>query len=335
MYRRHFSLLLPGLLASLLQATPVTSAAATPEAPPKPGARTEITVSMVYLRVLEILHLADELRQELGRPQARRQQLVISHPSAREFDNQATSLFDKVNRLSQEQLGERADAPTPAAGRAARSDIYRMLGASVERLRAVADKFSVPPSDLSRLPPISNVTPEHVFDGMAFASRQVDLLLEHRIAPSAVYQQVTLALGYTSRLLETLHGPSLPPAPRYQSRRTPGDVFLRLLDCLERVQEIYLGSGLEVLDLKIPNVDTAAIEPGEVYDLASLLVVELRYLHSRHSSVSPPLPAFFPGVKVPADVFQRAGQLENGLDMLLRQVESDPNWLHNDAGAGH
>ena len=76
------------------------------------------------------------------------------------------------------------------------------------------------------------------------ANRQLNLLLDERFAPSDVFQQVTLAVGYTAQLLKPYPGAELiPEEPVFDPGKTPGDVYRRLLGCFENLREIAAASG--------------------------------------------------------------------------------------------
>ena len=69
--------------------------------------------------------------------------------------------------------------------------------------------------------------------------------------------------------------------------------------------------------------------PSDVYDISSLLVAELAFLHQQAGTLDAPRPAYYPGRKFPSDVYQRAGQLKSQLDELQGLVKTRPAWLRN------
>jgi hypothetical protein len=70
------------------------------------------------------------------------------------------------------------------------------------------------------------------------------------------------------------------------------------------------------------------VTPHDVYNLASLIVSELRFLHAQvDGALSPPEP-YYPGRQFPSDVYQRAGLLEILLIDLQALVQAVPSWLH-------
>jgi hypothetical protein len=83
-------------------------------------------------------------------------------------------------------------------------------------------------------------------------------------------------------------------------------------------------SGLNALTLdRHPETVTSS----DVYDIASLIVSELSFLHSHLDGVLAPPDAYYAGRKFPSDVYQRAGLLEALLSDLQALVETSPAWL--------
>jgi hypothetical protein len=66
--------------------------------------------------------------------------------------------------------------------------------------------------------------------------------------------------------------------------------------------------------------DAANVLPSDVYDLASLLLGEVAFLHSIAKDAHAPYPfeANAPGRKLPSHVWQLAGVLEQQLTQLAR-----------------
>ena len=160
------------------------------------------------------------------------------------------------------------------------------------------------------------------------ANRQLNLMLERQFAPSDVFQEVTLGVGYTSRLLETFpKAERIPIEPAYEPEKRPVDVYRRLLGCFRRIREIAERSNVRMLDLEVDDAQIDAIVPSDVYDVASLIVAELAYLQSQLPASQPPRNVYFVGRKFPSDVYQRAGILELQLIELQKQADGKPDWL--------
>ena len=61
--------------------------------------------------------------------------------------------------------------------------------------------------------------------------------------------------------------------------------------------------------------------------MATLIVSELAYIHSRIADAQPPVRTYYPGHKLPSHVYQRAGILEVQLMELSKHVSATPDWL--------
>jgi hypothetical protein len=167
-------------------------------------------------------------------------------------------------------------------------------------------------------------THSDVFRSIVQANRQVNLLLNQQYAPSDVFQQVTLAVGYAAQLRTQFPGTRMPEAPAFERRKRPADVYHRLIECFARVRAVMQYSGLNALTL---DRHPETVTPSDVYDIASLIVSELSFLHSQLDGVLAPPDAYYPGRKFPADVYQRAELLEALLIDLQTLVETSPSWL--------
>jgi len=64
-----------------------------------------------------------------------------------------------------------------------------------------------------------------------------------------------------------------------------------------------------------------------VYDMATLLVSDLAYLHAYLQDPDPPKPTPYPGRLFPSHVYQQASVLLNQLEELESYVKSHPDWM--------
>ena len=61
--------------------------------------------------------------------------------------------------------------------------------------------------------PDRSKTPTDVFGAIMQTNRQLNLLLDQPFSPAEVYEQVTLAMGYTARLRAQFPGDRIPETP--------------------------------------------------------------------------------------------------------------------------
>ncbi len=285
--------------------------------------REDIAPPDVYIRTLLLRDELELIRLEMGRPKDMRRELRVAEAEPREAFFQALALFHKTNRLSFDLTRERVELLEKPVGTLRSAHVMTVVEAVLAQLQRVkATLGSVEPSREQRRDP--TVTQSDVFRSIVQANRQVNLLLDRHMAASDVFQQVTLAVGYAAQLRTRFPGTRMPETPPFERHKRPADVYHRLIACFARVRTIMGHSGFNALTLdRHPEIVT----PNDVYDIASLIVSELSFLHAQIDGVLAPPHAYYPGRKFPADVYQRAGLLETLLLDLQTRVEASPSWL--------
>jgi len=286
----------------------------------------------VYVRVGLVREELELIRHEMGKPRNDQPDIGVTNAAPREVFFQAMTLFSKADRMCFEQTRDRAPVPETPATVPQPPDVFRVADAALERIKRVKQYLNIPDAtkELSR---DANKTPNDVFISIVQANRQLNLLLDQQFSPSDVFQQVTRAIGYTSRLLAQFPGSTrIHEPPLFERGKRPADVYHRLVGCYKKVRQIAELSGHECLDLAIESdrieEDTT---PSDVYDIASLLVSELAYLHTQVATTTPPPGVYYPGRKFPSHVYQRAGILESQLLELAKWVSQYPEWLNEGA----
>ena len=299
---------------------------------PSEGAAQSIEPPDVFVLTLLVRNELELIRLEMGKPACHQSALKVKNAAPREVLFQALTLFRKTDRLCFEQLRDNVEMPEVPRGKIRPADVYAVVERVLTRLRnlrthlGVAEKSEKANRDASK-------TPTDVFRSIGEANRQLNLLIARPFSPSDVYQQVTLGVGHASRLLARFpRATRIPAAPPFERRKRPVDVFRRLVGCFERCRRIAGSSGLQVLELEADGSITESLSPSDVYDVASLVVSELAYLHSKLKTTPPPREVFHPGVKFPSHVYQRAGLLESQLVQLEGLVRENPHWLSQGQG---
>jgi len=281
----------------------------------------------VFVHVAIVRNELEFIRREIGKPKSSKSEMVIAGAYPREVFFQALTLFRKANALCFELTRQQLPIPNVPNGEIQPTDVWMIVNAALERVEHVKMKLGI--HEKSRQPDREDAkTPTDVFRSLVEANRQLNLLLDDQFSPAEVFQQVTSAVGYASRLLAQFPSATrFPAAPPFEGGKYPADVFKRLMECYQKLQAITKLSKLEMLTLDSGHVATHDVTPSDVYDLATLVVSELAYLHSRVADLKRPENAYYPGRKYPAHVWQRAGILVLQLEQLQRMVETHPNWL--------
>jgi hypothetical protein len=250
----------------------------------------------------------------------------VGQVAPREAYFQELALFRKANRLCYEHTRTGVPDPEPPLGQIRPVDVYAVVDAALSRIRSVKEIIGIPET-VEPQPRDASKTPTDVFSSTMLANQQLNLLLDQQFAPSDVFEQVTLAVGLTSQLLARFPGATrIAPTPAYERGRRPADVYERLVRCFQRVRSIATVSQLDMGTLTRVHSDDP-VTPSYVYNMATLVVSELTFVHALIPDASAPVGTYYPGRKLPSHVYQRVGILEAQLAELEKHVREHPGWL--------
>lgn len=287
----------------------------------------QATPTDVYKRVLEVAAEVHLIRLEMGVRDTAKPDFAISGAQPREVYFQALTMHEKANRLLFEQLRERDDAPLPSPKKITPDAVLPIVNRTLELVLRIkqslgtTEAVTLEESDGTR-------TPSDVYKLVIRVNRTLNLLLQQRFEPAEVYQQLTNGVSLSSSILATVvSAHRLGKEPPLAPRKTPGNVYGKLLKIYAIIYETLKLSGQECLVLGHSESERDDVSPSDVYDLASLLVSELSYLHSVTPDVGTPKGSYYPGNKLPSHVYQRAGRLESQVNTLHTYVSTHPTWL--------
>ena len=288
-----------------------------------PGATPKATPSDVFFAVQRMNRDLENLRLHMGAPKATPLNIQIHKAAPHDVYYQAKTLFQKANRLSFEIARQQEQAP-PLPGRLILpANVLILVNGAHRSMHKVLAELKTPES--AHMKPASDTpkTPSHVFRAVLAINRQINELLERRFSPSDVYMELTLAIGYASRQLAQYPGAiRIPEAPAFEKEKSPFHVYFRLLDCLEIISRIYKMAGLEMLVIDSTRIDEKSITSSDVFDMATLIVARLDFLHKELGLAKMPREVFYLGRKYPSDVYQQAGILEKQLKQLARFMKA-------------
>jgi len=281
----------------------------------------------VYQRVLSVAAEIDLIRLEMGVSNSIQPDIAITNAQPREVYFQALTLFKKANRLMFEHLREKADLPALHSETLQPDDVLKLVNNTSELLLRIKDKLGIT-QQVSITPTKKQKNPTDVYKLIVRLNRTLNRLLQQRFAPADVYQQLTYGVGLSAEILGVFtDGERLGEEPPLIRQKTPDDVYQKLIFLYTEIHKIMSLSNLKCLSIEAAEMNRKNVSPSDVYDLASLLISELSYLHKMTPGAGTTRSSYYPGDKLPAHVFQRAGRLESQIRLLHQYVELNPDWL--------
>ncbi len=286
----------------------------------------------VYAITMSLRHDLELIRVELDAAQELRPEIDVRHARPREVFFQAQTLYRKAAWLCRQFTGQRYRVPPAPEVTIAPMHVFGVVRDALEKLACVKNALQI--TEPTREVSVDNTkTPTDVFKSIVQASRQLNATLEHPFTPRDVFARVQLASEYAVSFLRHFgQDARMPAEPPYESGKRPVHVYTRLVEILGTIRTIAQPAGLQVPELHADIHD--AIVPSDVYDIASLIVSEMRYFNTfvkvevEHQPVSPRR-------KVPSHVFQKAGLLEAQIEELQRLTRQFPHWKTRGHAAGH
>ncbi len=265
----------------------------------------------------------ERLRRFMGAPRIGEFNIGIHSSLTRDLYFQTLTLWQKTDRLLFEISRVRATSPPMPKGELGTPDIVANLREARGILRQILRELEIAGEPEAATGPAP--TQMDIFTALLDLNRQADLLLERHFAPSDVYMEITLAIGYAARLLARYpEATRIPEEPPFEPNKQPSDVYQSLISCLRSISRITQALGFAVLDIDTRQTDMTQLTPGDVFVVASLVVSQLDHLYKQMGDGKAPPQAFYPGRKFPAHSDQRAGILQAQLQQLERFIAADP-----------
>ena len=257
-----------------------------------------------YARAQTLLAEIGLIRDELGRSADGRPPVEITDAKPRECYFEALATWHKADRLATE-LGVGATRfahPAPPLSDTTPGHVLQVIDATIARVDAIKTQLHI--SDrVAEVAVEANRQPSDVLSTLIRVNRELSRALERPFTPSDVYRVVALASTYAARL-----GGTAELAP-FERRRKPVDCYQRLVACQQALAAAISKKGQQSLTSRGVPSD---VLPGDVYDMATLVLGELTFLHALTPNAAP-VHAFEPpatGYRLPAHVDQLARTLE-------------------------
>jgi hypothetical protein len=270
----------------------------------------EVLPAHCHARARRLLAEVTLIRDEMGRAEDARPLPEITDAKPREVYFEALSTWRKVDRLATE-IGAhtaRFTQVTPPLRELRPGHVLGVIDGVLAHIDAIKQELHL--TDKAAEPSVeTGRQPSDVLMVLIGVNRNLSRCLERPFTPADVFHQVALASTYAVRL-----GATAEQAP-FERKRKPKDCYDHLLACHERVATLIRKRGESALAARGTPGD---VLPGDVYDLASLVLGDVAFLHALTPDVQP-LHAFEPppsGHRLPAHV----DQLVRTLDAQLAQL---------------
>jgi hypothetical protein len=253
---------------------------------------------------------ARAIREEMGRLEDTRPLPEITGAEPRDVYFEACAAWRKAQRLACEVGADafRMVPPTPRLQSLKPGHVHRLLEGVLAQIEDIKARLGMTET-LSTEAPQSGRQPSDVLVTLVAVNRELSRALERPFTPSDVFATVSLASAYAERL------GAAGKAASFERRLQPAHCYAQLEACLTRASALITKRGEKAVAARGTPPD---VLPGDVYDLAHLVLGELAFLHAITPNAAP-LHAFEPpvtGHRLPAHVHQLARMLEAQLTAL-------------------
>lgn len=270
----------------------------------------DIKPAHCYARARRLLADVTLIRDEVGRSEDMRQLPEVAGAQPRECYFEAIACWRKVERLATE-LGvdaARSVPATPALREIRPGHVLQMLDSVSTLVEGIKQRLEI--KETASEPAIeADRQPTDVLLTIMRVNRELSRCLERPFTPADVYQTVSLAVAYAS----ALGAPA--DSVGFERRKKPQHCYEQLASCLDAAASLVGKRGEAALQARGTPAD---VLPGDVYDLANLVLGELAFLHAL-TSAAPMVHAFSPsgtGHRLPSHVYQLARTLEKQLTSM-------------------
>lgn len=283
--------------------------------------KEEIQPSHVLQKVEILRSELDLIRLAVGKSEKVSADLYVVNASPREVYFIAEALYQKSNQLAYEVTSSYIKMPKISTDNLNPKEVLALVDASLERIILVKKSLKInKPIELVKIN--QKATPADVFNAILKTNEELNTLLYKTTAPSEVYQQVTLAVNYTANILKGLKiSPQIPMESPFIENKKPKDVFNRLIECITLLQSIATAEDVKMLEIKLTEKQNK-IMPSDVFDLAKIIVSEVRYLDKKINNINK-IESYYPGYKTPSQVYQRASILLKQLKILKKEIREN------------
>lgn len=290
-------------------------------------AANDVSPTDVYYEVQKMAVDIQLVSKEMGIDGVEMPSMSVTGAQPREVYFQALTLFKKANRLLFEQMRQRQPELAERQLEITPADVMHVVQQShaiIQRVKTYLSITEISPEIRQR----EERTPTDVFKLIVDQNRSLNRLLQQRFAPGDVYQRLTHGVGLMSTVLASFDiEPVLGNEPDFVRQKTPTQVYASLAELYNVIHKIIALAGGQCLIMGDEEQRRKDLVPSDVYDMASIVSAQLRYLHVNRKDIAPMRKSYYPGDKLPSHVYQRAGRLRSQVELLLQYTKRHPNWL--------
>ena len=275
----------------------------------------EIDANELFRSVTELRSEIEQIRQVTGEPLPPTREYRIHDAVPRHVFYQAQTLFRKSNQFAQQMAGVSRQSPRQAPeDEITDDDVLALLndvGAQLGLVKAALGIEAAAPE----APAQRRKQPSDVLHDIIEAGREINFISGRSVAWTTIYDRVLLAITYVGGALpeET----RFPPLPAHESGKFPGDVFNRLVECMEISRAPASQHGIAMLRLESIRTTETGPTAIEVGDVATILLSDLAELTLQMEAEDVAAPVYpHPNRVFPSHVFQLTGVLKAQLETL-------------------
>ena len=289
--------------------------------------KKNIVPSDVYAAAVRMRTNVDNLRFYMGKPVADEHDFKVSNAQPREVYFIARAVYQTANEFATQMTGRWRSKEIPLDLRDIKpANVFAIVQAADRLITDVLQKQEL--KSRTESPPwADSKTPSDVYMQLLGVSDQLNLMLDRPFTPSHVFREVTRATNYAKHLIGLYNDYEYPREPDFEPGKIPGEVYASSLDCFDVIEDIANNLGIKILTVDRYSRAPGEIVPGEVYDVASLLVAELAYIYVESKATIPVTIEPDPGRKWPSHVYRKVGMLKRQLIELKRLTAQNPSVL--------
>lgn len=280
----------------------------------------------IFYNLNKIQYQLGEIKFHMGKTFPRKLKLEVKDAGNREVYLASLNLLHKADRLCYDLTGKIGTILPQKENAPNINFINKNLILTQNKLFCVYKSISKMPIKLN--PPRKKTEilgHNEALLLMLELSRQLNTLSDNPHNPSTVFIKIQNSIDYIERILkDTYNKVPREPLINIGIGKKPVDVFFLMLETLKLIRIITKKKNFNTFELSLVNEQSLNILPGDVYELASLLIVETKFLERMISGTNKKeiKKIRYPGRKFPTDVYKKTKRLTTILKILKYEMET-------------